>query len=534
MKSIFLKYFFLFSIIMVTITANVNAESKYLYDVLKTEAESGGLAKEYTGEHHDSFIEEPSKKIYHWYTDDYYLEEQIGEKSNVIFGGFCWQIIRTTDTGGVKLLYNGIMDEGKCNNFGINQQIGTSAYNAKKDSPAYVGYMYNPNSIIDYKIEQFPASGIPYGTGITYSNGEYRLTNTSTYYDENHHYTCNNNTGVCNTVRYYYYYNNYIELSDGRNAEECLADLINADNINQTDSIIKSYIDNWYSSNLKDYTNKLEDTIFCNDRSISNIGGWNPNGGGTTHGFENALVFNGYYSNNLKCTNETDIFSINNKKAKLTFPIGLLTKQEASIIPINMRRTGYFYWLVTPGDFFGEIAAGYRVDDLGYINISHIAGTIYGVRPAISLKPLTKYSSGDGSKNNPYIIDLTNYYKIAIEEESKKGHIDFEIEDINSLPEGTEIRFKIVPNRGYMLKDLKIIDEENNNVNYTTNDNINFKFTMPDTDITIIPLYSLKETSDRITNPKTGNTKIILIAILFLIVSITYFIVRKKKKFSSI
>ena len=49
----------------------VEAKSGYLYDVLKDEAESGGLAKEYTGEHHDSFTEEPTHKIYHWFGNDY-------------------------------------------------------------------------------------------------------------------------------------------------------------------------------------------------------------------------------------------------------------------------------------------------------------------------------------------------------------------------------------------------------------------------------------------------------------------------------
>ena len=40
-----------------------------LYNVLKKEAVEGGLAREYTGEHHDSFTEEPSKKIYHYYSN---------------------------------------------------------------------------------------------------------------------------------------------------------------------------------------------------------------------------------------------------------------------------------------------------------------------------------------------------------------------------------------------------------------------------------------------------------------------------------
>ena len=41
----------------------VKAESGFLYDVLKNEAEANGLAREYTGEHRDSLNSEPSKKI---------------------------------------------------------------------------------------------------------------------------------------------------------------------------------------------------------------------------------------------------------------------------------------------------------------------------------------------------------------------------------------------------------------------------------------------------------------------------------------
>ena len=29
------------------------------------------------------------------------------DNNHVIFGGYCWKIVRTTETGGVKLLYNG-------------------------------------------------------------------------------------------------------------------------------------------------------------------------------------------------------------------------------------------------------------------------------------------------------------------------------------------------------------------------------------------------------------------------------------------
>ena len=64
--------------------------------------------------------------------------------NNVKFAGFCWKIVRTTDTGGTKLIYNGTPDaNGDCTTTtGAATQIGTSAFNLKYDTPAYNGYMY--------------------------------------------------------------------------------------------------------------------------------------------------------------------------------------------------------------------------------------------------------------------------------------------------------------------------------------------------------------------------------------------------------
>ena len=43
--------------------------------------------------------------------------------NNVIFGGFCWKIVRTTESGGIKLIYNGTPTDGTCNNTGEASQI---------------------------------------------------------------------------------------------------------------------------------------------------------------------------------------------------------------------------------------------------------------------------------------------------------------------------------------------------------------------------------------------------------------------------
>ncbi len=62
--------------------------------------------------------------------------------NHVLFANFCWQIIRTTETGGVKLIYDGVPSNGQCSNTGSNSTIGDSAFNSTYNDAKYVGYMY--------------------------------------------------------------------------------------------------------------------------------------------------------------------------------------------------------------------------------------------------------------------------------------------------------------------------------------------------------------------------------------------------------
>ena len=70
----------------------------------------------------------------------YYYRGNVDNR--VIFANFCWRIVRTTETGGVKLIYDGVPSNGQCNNTGNNSTIGSSAFNSSTDNAKYVGYMY--------------------------------------------------------------------------------------------------------------------------------------------------------------------------------------------------------------------------------------------------------------------------------------------------------------------------------------------------------------------------------------------------------
>jgi len=106
---------------------------------------------------------------------------------NVIFGGFCWQVIRTTETGGVKMIYNGEPVNGKCEKNRSNHKgiIGSIESNLNLNN----NYLY--------------------GSSFTYdvTNNTFSLVDTEffTLSDLNYenligHYTCKNTSGICTTL----------------------------------------------------------------------------------------------------------------------------------------------------------------------------------------------------------------------------------------------------------------------------------------------------------------------------------------------
>ncbi len=235
----------------------------------------------------------------------------------------------------------------------------------------------------------------------------------------NAHYTCFNTTGKCTEISYIYHFSGatpyYINIRDGKSVEDAKNEMLYNDNINTTSSTIKTGIDAWYENYLLKYSDYLEDTIFCNDRSQSNSGtnGWNPNGGSLS------TIMYFYGSNDLSCPNVTDQFSTLNSKAKLKYKVGLMSYREIDLLGNNnVRNTDQSYFLGSPS-FFSNTPVGvwgilsvksqvgrdewvYHIGELADFSVNYENG----VRPAVSLKPGTEYVDGDGSMANPYIVDM--------------------------------------------------------------------------------------------------------------------------------
>ena len=289
-------------------------------------------------------------------------------------------------------------------------QMGTSAFNPNYYSPAMVGYMFNT----EYDYKSGSKSG-EYYTTATWNGTTYDLTssNNGSAPDVEHHYICDTD---CTKVRYYYYSTNYyILLENGTTVEDAIYKMtgngtvetksktINANyELNNYNSAMKGYLDNWYKKNLTGYTNYLDSTsVYCNDRSIRELGGWNPTNSPSLTGY---LQFYQYSANrDLNCVNETDRFATTNTKAELTYPIGLLTEPERNLMTANFAKTGQYYWGASPSDFGGSSAHVRHVAASGGISSATVFNSL-GARGVVSLRPGTKLEKGTGTYNDPYIV----------------------------------------------------------------------------------------------------------------------------------
>ena len=210
----------------------------------------------------------------------------------------------------------------------------------------------------------------------------------------------------------------YVGYMYGENADT----LVNA-RTNTNNSTIKTYIDNWYASNMTSYTKYLSTTaVYCNDRSITD-GTYNT---GSTDFYyaPNARVFKNYVPT-YDCTEASDAFSVDNTSAKLTYPIALMTVDEimrAGGTSSNNLTSPYAWyylnssgesitgasssWLLSPRGWYESHANAFSVmgsPGPGALNYNELS-FILAVRPAISLKSCIKYGIGDGSATNPYTI----------------------------------------------------------------------------------------------------------------------------------
>ncbi len=357
-----------------------------------------------------------------------------------------WRIIRINGDGTVRVIYDGTSAHTNGES-SADRQIGKSAFNYywKRDNAhdsnnvyvaydnAGIGYMYgNADTIVK------TASPIVIAD----------FANTSTYYiakdytfdESTRKFTLKNPIAVLGSaitsdyMGYYtmkstssdtsrgYVYNIFSITAGDSSVSAELSDVLygtSSKEIAQTntnDSTIKTYLDDWYKTNISGTENEqyLSDNIFCNDRSFAS------NNSGTGAGLSSTRYNWGSWhasKSNLKCSQQNDAFTVSdttNGNGALTYPIGLLSTDEIVLAGgWSDGNSGYYlysgqYWWASSPYFVNTHNALMRnVGGSGNAsswNYTDIAG---GVRPVLNLKAAA-LAEGSGTATDSYRISLNS------------------------------------------------------------------------------------------------------------------------------
>ena len=298
--------------------------------------------------------------------DSYYFAGNM-TKNWVKFGGYYWRVIRINEDGSVRLLYSGTTPST------TSAYIGTVAYNTTKTSYMYGGYMYG--------------------------------TNTS--------------------------------LTTQRN--------------NTTSSNVKKTIDTWYKNNLKTSYDKYisKTAIYCNERAVGEDSAVDSKG---------AIAYHSACRTRMDAVNGRPSYRCGNKKngslyetpqavadkfsastsgggnGKLTYPIALMTVDEMIFAGAVFGSDGYDtlwtynnsnnasitgtsnWWTMSPSWYNQGMSLNivYGSKNPGKLVSTNVTSTTTVVRPVISLKYCTQYSSGDGSSSNPYTVSASTSCSSAV------------------------------------------------------------------------------------------------------------------------
>ncbi len=318
-------------------------------------------------------------------------------KGSLTTSDTCWRIVRTTGSGGVKMIYQGKWTGSTCANSGDNTQVATKAFNGtSSDFRQIVRVGYTHNS--------------------TYA------TNTSQSGTIAQVFGSNSNPGA-----------------------------------NDTRSTIKEYIeDTWYANNMTNYTSKLEASAgYCNDRTMNTSTSWTtPLAESTTitsYGTSVQTYYFGAYPRNanttqapsLTCGNKysqidrstVDLYRyVTNSTGvsnQLKYPAALLTADEVTFAGSGYSSTtpyhtnsylssGSGFWLLSPYNRNSvSNVYGFHLNSSGALNYNYFYAS-YGVRPAISLKAGSEAVSGTGTATDPWIVnpDPPTLYE-EVEKQSK-------------------------------------------------------------------------------------------------------------------
>ena len=172
-------------------------------------------------------------------------------------------------------------------------------------------------------------------------------------------------------------------------------------NLTGTESNAKTQLESWYSSNIAGIDDSMvADGKYCNDRNAQSGNTWSATG--STFYYAAYKRINTDYSPILAC-NVSDVY---------TLKVGLITVDEAMYAGgTNINNSSYYlyngqnYWTMSPIHWNSISANMFFMQYDGYLARASVNNATPGLRPVINLKSDVTISSGDGTLDNPYVVE---------------------------------------------------------------------------------------------------------------------------------
>ena len=187
-----------------------------------------------------------------------------------------------------------------------------------------------------------------------------------------------------------------------------------ATHANVNNSAVKTTLDNWYESNLSNYSNYIDTEVgFWGDRTA-----YSGTGLGTKYTTYGSLVrLDNNKTPTFEYNNSNDLYTTSGSSQgnkALQYPIGLITADEVAYAGgVHLRNnTRYYlyagqdyYWTMSPY-YYSGIAYVYSVYSTGALATgSNVDWAVLGVRPVINLRGDLSVT-GTGTSTDPYEVSL--------------------------------------------------------------------------------------------------------------------------------
>ena len=167
-------------------------------------------------------------------------------------------------------------------------------------------------------------------------------------------------------------------------------------------------------------SNYIVDGTFCNDRSFasSNTGNGYSLVPTTLYSAYKRLYSDANKTATLKCSQASDRFSTTSSRGNgdLTYAVALVTADEVALAGGReglkneeyYLRTNNYHFTMTPSRFNAAYAYAlvYNLLPAGELDLWSRVTDSFGVRPVINLRSDVLISQGDGTSENPFILQL--------------------------------------------------------------------------------------------------------------------------------